>query len=376
MTESEACLGFSLVNGIGPLRFKLLLDYFKSPLKAWQASEKKLKEIGLGPKLTADLISFRKDFDPERYRQELAKKEIRFVAFGSDSYPPNLLDIPDPPIGLFIKGRLPTDLSCTIGIVGTRKVTNYGRQVTVKLTQELVSYGFTIISGLALGVDGIAHQVALERGGNTIAVLGCGVDIVYPPEHNNLYSKILLNSGCIISEVPPGHTVKRGLFPARNRIISGLSLGVLITEGAENSGSLITARFALDQGREVFAVPGPVTSYLSAGPSKLIKQGAKLVSGVEDILEEIDIEVKLKTQSSKLKTAAQSLKVNNILMQNANVLSQNQQKIVALLKGGEIHFDDLVRGSGLTSSQVGTELTSLELFGIIQALGNGKYALV
>lgn len=204
---------------------------------------------------------------------------VRKIKVSEPSYPYLLKNIFDPPQVLYIKGELPSGRM--IAVVGTRKMTSYGQEVTAKLTKELVEANFVIVSGMALGVDGVAHQTTISCGGKTVAVLGAGVDIVYPREHRQLYNSILEHGGAIISEVAPGKLVDRGMFPARNRIISGLSEAVLVTEGAIDSGSLITARAALDQGREVFAVPG------SAGADYLIGQGAKPVRLVEDIISEL-----------------------------------------------------------------------------------------
>lgn len=204
--------------------------------------------------------------------------DIKIINISDKNYPFLLKQIPDPPEILYVKGELPE--GPMLAVVGTRKMTPYGREVTAKLTAGLVEAGFAIVSGMALGVDTVAHQTALAAGGQTVAVLGAGVDIIYPRENKNLYGNIF-GHGAIISEVPPGKMVERKLFPARNRIISGLSLGVLVTEGAIDSGSLITARAALDQGREVFAVPG------SAGADYLIDQGAKSITDVSDILSEL-----------------------------------------------------------------------------------------
>lgn len=360
MTEGEAYIGFSAFPGIGPLRFKLLLDYFKGATKAWQVEEQTLLSLGLGDKLVVKFSSFRKAFHPKVYEAQLLEKEIKIITRIDVHFPKLLREIPDPPIALFVKGNLPK-WDRVIAVVGSRKPTPYGRGVTETITHDLVDNSFVIVSGLARGIDGIAHRAALSGGGQTVAVLGCGVDIIYPPDHALLYHAIIKNGGAIVSEVPPGHTVLKGLFPARNRIISGLSQGVVITEGAEDSGSLITARNAAEQGREVFAVPGPITSYLSAGPTKLIKQGAKVVTQVSDILEELTL-----PEMKKPRTA------NGLVRGD----TKEQQLIIDLLINGELHFDDLVNKSGLTASETGTVLSLLELNGIIRDLGNGKYGLV
>ena len=369
MNERDAYIGFAAFPGIGPQRFKLLVEYFGSALKAWESPEKILKDLGLGSKLTEKLATFRKNFSAEKYEQELLSQEIKIVTRIDGEFPKLLSQISDPPIALFIKGKLPHESLPWIGVVGTRKPTSYGRQITEKLTQELALSGLGIVSGMARGVDGIAHSSCLVVGGQTIAVLGCGVDIVYPQEHKSLYTEIIEKGGAVISEVPPGHTVLKGLFPSRNRIISGLSLGVLVTEGAQDSGSLITARYAAEQGREVFAVPGPITSYLSVGPSKLIKQGAKIVTEVEDILEELDINPNNQNPNSK--------QIQNLKFKFSKpVSSQEESLILKLLStNGEMHYDELVRQSKLLTSEVGALITQLELSGIIQNLGNGKYGL-
>ncbi len=366
VTEQEALIGFSLLNGIGPVRFKLLFEYFGSAAKAFTADEAELQKIGLGGKLTAHFVSFRAQFNPQKYLDELEKKEISVLARADADFPKQLLEIPDPPLVLYVKGTLPKNWERAIGVVGTRKPTSYGKEITRKITAELASWGSLIVSGLARGVDGIAHRTALEYSAITVAVLGCGVDIIYPPEHGPLYHEILQKGGAVISEVAPGHTVLKGLFPARNRIISGLCRGIVVTEGAEDSGSLITARFAAEQGRDVFAVPGPVTSFLSAGPAKLIKQGAKLITCAADILEEYDVRISNK-------------QINKFQMSNRNIeglkLNSEQKKVLELLMyNGQMHYDELVRQSGLPTSSVGAILTSLELGGIICGLGDGKYS--
>lgn len=202
--------------------------------------------------------------------------------------PKSLKNIPDPPKVLYVLGNeklLASDK--IIAIVGTRQMTDYGKMITAKLTKELVNKDYIIVSGMALGVDGVAHQTAIENSGKTIAVLGAGPDIIYPPQHKELYQKILASGGAIVSEIPPGKTVPVHIFKARNRLISGLARGVLVTEGSIHSGSLITVKYALDQGKDVFVVPGPINSPTSEGTNYLLKQGAKPVTCVEDILEEL-----------------------------------------------------------------------------------------
>lgn len=215
-------------------------------------------------------------------------EEIAALTIDDPKYPRLLKEISDPPAVLYVRGRgSKINLEKTIAVVGTRQITPYGRNVTQKLVTELVQYGFTIVSGMALGVDTVSHETAIAAGGKTIAVLGCGIDIIAPPSNTELYWRIVHGGGAIVSEMPLGFRPNKKLFVTRNRIISGLSLGVVVTEGAKKSGSLITARYAAEQGREVFAVPGSVTSKYSGAASFLLKNGAKLVESADDILDEL-----------------------------------------------------------------------------------------
>lgn len=277
--EKTYWVAFSVFPGIGPVRFRLLLDRFGSAKAAWAAP------------LSEKFIHFRKTFDIEEYLERLAKLHVSVLTLNDPKYPRLLKEISDPPFLLYIRGvntGEPINLQKTIAVVGTRNITRYGVEVTQKIVKDLVAAGFTIVSGLAYGVDAVAHQTAIDCGGKTIAVLGCGIDIIHPPSNARLYREISEGGfGAVISEMPLGLRPNKGLFVARNRIVSGLSLGVVVTEGAEDSGTLITARHAADQGREVFAVPGPITSLMSRGPARLLKNGAKLVESAEDIIEEL-----------------------------------------------------------------------------------------
>lgn len=281
MTEEQSYwVAFSVFPGIGPVRFGHLLNTFGTAKAAWFSP------------LSDKFIHFRKTFDLDEYLEKLNVLHVSVLTLGDPKYPKLLKEISDPPFLLYIRGKNtgePINLNKTIAVVGTRKITPYGQEVTRRLVTGLVAHGFTIVSGLAYGVDAVAHQAAIDAGGKTIAVLGCGIDIIAPAGNAKLYRMIGEEGfGAIVSEMPLSLRPDKGLFIARNRIISGLSLGVVVTEGAEDSGALITARNAGEQGREVFAVPGPITSPLSRGPSRLIKKGAKLVESVEDILDEIN----------------------------------------------------------------------------------------
>jgi DNA processing protein len=361
MTEQDFYLGFSLVSGIGPKRFSSLLKHFKTAEKAWSASEAELKNAGLGNSFVQNLIKFRQEFDFDEYLQKLKQKQVDFVAICDKEYPKLLKELDDPPIVLFYKGNFKTvDFERTIGVVGTRKITNYGSIVTKLFSTDLAMSGFTIVSGLAMGVDAVAGWSAISAGGKTIAVLGSGIDLCFPPVNKPLYDKIVVGGGVVVSEFPLRVQPNKGTFPSRNRIIAGLSLGVLVTEGAEDSGALITAAEAIKIKRPVFAVPGPITSSLSKGPLSLISKGGKLVTTAEDILKE------LKTQNSKIKTTIHNSKFTN--------LTKDELKIVQLLENEGLNFDEIVRDSKLDSAKVGTTLSVLEIKGIIWNKG-GLYFL-
>jgi DNA processing protein len=287
-------LGFSYCLGIGPMKFQNLKKYFKTVEKAYRANQDKLEEV-LGFKLAQRFIDFRRKFNPKEELEKLKKDKIKVLAIDDSHYPESLKNISDPPICLYTKGNISLlnliSRDLFFAIVGTRKPTSYGIQVTNKFSRELTEAEFIIVSGMALGVDSIAHTATINAGGKTIAILGCGVNVVYPPSNWQLYQNIIKTGGIIMSEFPPNQYVLKGLFISRNRIISGLSRGVLISEGGEFSGALITAKFAGIQGKDVFAIPSPINSEMAPAPNLLIKQGAKMVTSTQDILDEFGISV-------------------------------------------------------------------------------------
>lgn len=370
--ETRSFVAFSVFPGIGPVRFKLLFTYFGSAKKAWNAKTETLRKIKLGDKRTDDFNHFRKTFDIDGYLKQLEKLHVAVLTLNDPKYPKLLKQIPDAPFLLYVmgkRGKEPLNLERTIAVVGTRKITKYGVDVTQRITEGLVSYGFTIVSGLAYGVDAMAHQSALDSGGQTIAVLGCGIDIIAPPSNARLYEQIAQGGrGAIVSEMPLGLRPNKGLFPARNRIISGLSLGVVVTEGAEDSGALITARNAGEQGREIFAVPGPITSPYSKGPARLLKNGAKLVESVEDIIEEFGL--KNKTYKSMRPHDFVAFREIGDLH-----LTKEEQKILDIVKDRQVHIDEIVRRTNLTISVVAATLTVLEMKGIVKDYGDKTYGL-
>ncbi len=357
--EDLYCMGFSYFQGIGPHMYDMLVNTFGSSEQAYNAEAKQLKSL-LGYVLSSRFILFRKNFSLKETYCQLEKKNITLISRNNKNYPQQLKRISDPPICIYIKGDFfSVDFSeqHIIAIVGTRKPTSYGMQLAHKFSFELSSFGMTVVSGLALGVDSIAHSGAISAKSKTIAVMGCGVDIIYPPANNLLYEQIVKESGIVLSEFPPGHTVKRGLFVARNRLISGLACGVIIIEGAQQSGSLITAKYALEQGKDVFAPPSPITSLMSYVPNMLLKQGAVLVTGIEDIIGEINYK----------KLSCSSCAVS---------LSGKEKQIIELLETEPILFDDLLVSVNTTPQLLSLGLSNLEIKGLIEKNAEGKYQLV
>lgn len=354
-------LAFSQIIGIGPKRFEVLRKYFGSAKEAFLAPESNLEKIGLPQNILKSFLWQKKNLDLNKINEELIRKQIGTLTTEDTEYPSLLKEISDPPFLFYYRGNLQTKLwERCVAVVGTRKPTSYGREVTEQITTDLASAGMTIVSGLARGVDSVAHRAALSIKGKTIAVLGAGIDVIYPPENAPLYQEIIEKEGLIISEVPPRKTVERGIFPARNRIVAGLSLGVVVTEGAKDSGSLITARLAAEYNREVFAVPGPINSPMSAAPLRLLKDGARLINGAQDILEELGLSLQIKPREAK--EVSSSDPVENLIL---DTLKEN----------GETNFDDLIRKTGLDSASAGTAISILELKGVIKQTGGTNYRI-
>lgn len=361
MQERDFYLFFSLINGIGPKTFEQLLKHFKSAEKAWNSSSNDLKIAGFSIRIIRKIEEAKLSLKLKEYQEKLKHKKVSFLALCDKEYPKLLLQIPNPPIVLYYKGDLSSiNFEKTVGIVGTRKITNYGGEVTKLFSFDLAQSGITIVSGLAMGVDAVAAWSAIEANGKTIAVLGNGVDLCFPSSNEKLYDKILEKNGIIISEFPLGMSPSVGSFPSRNRIIAGLSLGVLVTEGAEDSGSLITAEYAFKFQRPVFAIPGPITSQLSKAPLKLIGKGAKLVLSADDILKE------LKVQKSELQTKTQT--------SNSKDLSKDELKVLQILENESLSFDEIVRNLGLDTSKTASILSMMEIKSLIKNTG-GQYSI-
>jgi DNA processing protein len=351
--ETFYWLGLSLTPGVGAILFKRLLDRFGTPEAVFRASVKELLQVeGLGEKVAGEI---RKGPSAERVQKEFHLVEEAggfLLTLKDEAYPKRLKEIHDPPPVLYGRGELKREDDLAVSIVGSRKTSPYGRVVAERMSRELVRHGITIVSGMARGIDSVAHWGALSEGGRTIAVLGCGIDVVYPPENRTLFGKII-EKGVVFSEFPMGSLPEGGHFPKRNRIISGLSLGVVVVQASGGSGSLITANCALEQGREVFAVPANVGMEGGRGTNQLIKDGAKLVESSGDILEEI------LPQWSREKEDGEAEKPPG------PILSSGEGKILELLGDLPLHIDAIIRESGLEAGRISSLLLDLELKGLI-----------
>lgn len=355
--ELRYWISFTKVPYIGTVRLRLLERHFGSLSNAWTSSEGELRKAGLDGRATGSLLQHRNRIDPDAELALLERHGCSAITWHDTEYPPRLKEIDDPPPVLYVKGKLIPQDERSIAVVGTRRVTAYGREVTHRLSADLARSDVVIVSGLASGVDGIAHRTALEAGRRTIAVLGNGVDIPYPRQHARLAQQIS-EAGALISEYPIGTRPKAEHFPRRNRILSGITLGTLVIEAGESSGALITARHALDQNREVFAVPGSILSPGSHGTNGLIQRmEAKLVHKHEDILEELNL----------------SFVGKQIEMAALFPANDDESKVLFHLTQEPTHIDEIIRGSGMTISVVSSLLAMMELRGLVRQVGGMNY---
>ncbi len=288
MEDKRYWVGFTLIKGIGAVRLQALIQHFGDLETAWKAKPADLAEAGLGAKLVERVVQARENVDLEKISAQITRQGIQILTWDDESYPARLREIDQPPPVLYVRGEYLLDDMFAVGIVGTRRVTPYGRQVTEEIAAFLASNGITVVSGLARGVDAVAHTAALKAGGRTIGVLGSGVDRIYPPEHRALAEQ-MMERGAVISDYAPGTPPDASNFPPRNRIISGLSLAVVVIEAGETSGALITAEFAAEQGREIFAVPGSIFAPQSKGTNKLIQNGAQPLLTANDLMQALNL---------------------------------------------------------------------------------------
>lgn len=350
------------INGVGPQRMRALLNFFGTAEKIWKASANELAKSGIGPALTEKIIMERAAIDPETEWEKLQQENIRLITFDDPSYPRLLKEIPGAPYIIYMRGNLDLNSAPMISIVGSRKYTQYGAQVASAFACDLAAAGLIVVSGMALGIDAIAHRGALDGGGQTVAVLGDSLDDknIYPRNNFNL-SREIMENGALISDYPVETPASiQGNFPARNRIIAGLSLGTLVVEAGEKSGTLITAELALEFNRAVFAVPGSVFSLQSSGTNELIKKGAKVVTSVKDILEELDLD-------AGRKPAAAALKIPE---------NKEEEMLLKILGVDPLHIDKISKLTKLETSVISSTLAMMEIKGWIKNIGGQNYIIL
>jgi DNA processing protein len=350
-----------LVRGVGNVTYRELLEHFRAPQAVLAASPADLTSAGVHAEVARAIAAFDQWQAVETELNKIARVGVRLVTWADQEYPVNLTHLHDPPPFLYVRGSFVPEDRIAIAIVGSRFASSYGKGVARDLARGLAEKGVTIVSGLARGIDAEAHRAALAEGGRTVAVLGSGLDIIYPSEHKSLAAEIPAH-GAVVSEFPLGSKPDAVHFPYRNRVISGLTLGTVVVEAAENSGSLITARCALEQNREVFAVPGPITTSRSRGPHRLIKDGAKLVEGIDDILSEI-----APALAPPRPTPPATPTV---------ALEPHEALLAGLFDGEPLHVDALIARSGLSAARVLEVLLGMELKGVVTQLPGTHFTLI
>ncbi len=348
-----------MVKGIGAVRLRTLLDTFGDAQQAWTASSQALRQTGLSDKLVENLVRLRADVSLEQVWEDIQAKEINVLTWEDEGYPARLRDVENAPPVLYLRGTITSEDDWAVAIVGTRRATSYGRQVAERIARELARNGVTVVSGMARGIDGVAHRTALDAGGRTLAVLGSGVDRIYPPEHRRLAEDIV-SQGALISDYPPGTPPEGRNFPPRNRIIAGLSLATVVVEAGKRSGALITSDFALEQGREVFAVPGNVMAPQSRGPNRLIQQGAHPLLDPKEILE--TLELSLLTEQRQARTVLPS--------------NPSEAQIFDVLGYESLHVDEIQVQTGMPIEEVTATLAMMELKGMVRKVGSMRYMAI
>jgi DNA processing protein len=359
MTPQEAAVALNMVEGLGPVRVRALIDFLGSPQAVFEADAGALRQVrGIGEKLSESISAQCREIDPAEEFERAASMGVRIVTQADQEYPNALRKIYDPPLALYVYGSFVGQDVHSIGIVGSRKATHYGLNTADRLAYQLCQSGFTVVSGLARGIDTAAHHGALKARGRTIAVLGSAIDQLYPPENSEL-ADLIAHQGAVISEYPIGRPADRQTFPYRNRIISGLSMGVLVVEAGVKSGSLHTADAALEQGRSVFAVPGRIDHPSAKGTNRLIKNGAKLVDNVGDIIEEFELLVPGEAVSPPEHQPSARPDVP---------LSEAERSVVKALWSEAMDIDSLTRLTGLSSAEISGVLLGLEMKRVVRML--------
>lgn len=352
-------IGFNLVKGIGAVRFRNLLEIFGDAETAWNASTEALRAAGLSAKVVDNLNNIRSQVILDQVWDRIQSQNIRVLTWEDEDYPRRLNEIEQPPPVLYLRGDLKLEDEWAVAIVGTRRITPYGRQVTEEVSSTLARNGVTVVSGLARGVDAVAHQAAIQAGGRTLAVLGSGVDRIYPPENQRLADQIMAH-GAILSDYPLGTPPEGPNFPPRNRIISGLSLAVIVIEANVDSGAMITATFAAEQGRELFAVPGNILAPQSRGTNRLIRDGARLLLEPQEVLEILDLQ-----QATSQQAARQILPDDPVEAQLYQVLGHEP-----------LHVDEIRSQTGMSIDKVSSTLALMELKGMVRQVGGMNYVRV
>lgn len=350
---------FNLIEGMGPVKFRKLACYFKNLENAWRAGAPELMQSGLDESLVEKIISLRPKISPDQEWEKLAKEQINAIAINDQEYPKLLKESYSPPAILYIKGNLIEALNFPLAVVGSRKISTYGAQAVKDIVGGLARAGLCIVSGMAYGVDSAAHETAITNGAKTVAVLASGLDAKNLAPRKQIAEKIISN-GALVSESPFGKPAMKHQFPIRNRIICGLCPAVLIIEAAEKSGTLITARLALDANRDVFAVPGGIYSPNSAGTNNLIKQGAKIITGAQDILDELNL------------TKAKEYTINRSIVP----ASPEEENILSLLGAEPLHIDKITQKAKMEASQAASVLMLMEMKGMVRNLGSENYTII
>lgn len=351
IADRDALVALSQVTHIGPVRLGRLLDHFGSLSDAWNAPESALRQV-LDERACRAVVTARQQVSPDEVTGSIDRAGIAFATVLDEIYPRILREIPGPPPVLYYRGTLPAQDEPTVAIVGTRRATSYGREATTRIAADLAGAGVTVVSGLAKGIDGFAHRAALDAGGRSIGVLASGVDIIYPPEHRHLAERIV-ECGALVSDYPPGTKPDAPNFPARNRIISGLSLATVVVEAPTRSGALITVGFAADQGRDVYAVPGSIVSTASAGSNQLLRQGATPLTTAAELLDDLGLNPADGPQPE----------------QTAFPMTDEERSIYALVTAEPQHIDELAYSAGLTISAASALMMMLELKGLVANAG-------
>ncbi len=366
INDLKFLLALSFIEDIGPVTTGRLLSAFHTPEAVFDAGLSELSSVGKISESKAKRIKEFKAWDRiDREIKEAEQHNIRIITLFDKEYPEPLSHLDNAPAILYIKGDLAEDDRFALAMVGSRDMSDYGRKISADLSYELACAGLTIVSGMARGIDTVSHSGALKAGGRSIAVLGCGLDVCYPAENKELMTA-LSRSGCVMSEFPLGTPPLRENFPRRNRLISGLSLGVLVVEATARSGSLITARFALEQGKEIFAVPGNITSGNARGTNSLIKMGAKPVQSAEDIIEDLSPQIKgmLKVKDFSVPPSAR-LEINDEEKAICNILGSDSK-----------HIDHIVRELKIPAARLSGLLLGLEMKGLIRQTAGNNFSMV